>query len=244
MKRANPHAIARGNYLPRGLATRAEGASLRVPRLTRLYSSTAVANWWGTKRVDFALYCPEGLQQFPTAVLSPLFHVSYWESSDVAAFVVRQVLMHLTIGKLCNENIDVKCYYRKSYVSMSVDIIPRRLSHKSSSGIFSSRKQTKKKKKSNTNLLDWIREAKVFQNVYLIGSSHVCHVVSAFEIKLTNTRPKLSFHMKNYTKRLFLSSVCVLILCRFFMESGTLQVCRHPSEDVRRFLLLNLERSG
>ena len=42
--------------------------------------------------MDFALYCPEGLQQFPTAVLSPLFHVSYWESSDVAAFVVRQVL--------------------------------------------------------------------------------------------------------------------------------------------------------
>jgi len=52
---------------------------------------SATQNWWGTKRVDYALYCPEGLQQFPTAVLSPLFHVSYWESSDVAAFVVRQV---------------------------------------------------------------------------------------------------------------------------------------------------------
>lgn len=55
-------------------------------------SDAAAANWWGTKRVDFALYCPEGLQQFPTAVLSPLFHVSYWESSDVAAFVVREIL--------------------------------------------------------------------------------------------------------------------------------------------------------
>ena len=52
---------------------------------------SALYNWWGPKRLDFALYCPEGLQQFPTAVLSPLFHVSYWESSDVAAFVVRQV---------------------------------------------------------------------------------------------------------------------------------------------------------
>ncbi|XP_048582255.1 protein retinal degeneration B isoform X2 [Nematostella vectensis] len=51
-----------------------------------------VSAWWGTKRLDYALYCPEGLQQFPTAVLSPLFHVSYWESSDVAAFVVRQIL--------------------------------------------------------------------------------------------------------------------------------------------------------
>ena len=55
-------------------------------------------NWWGTKRVDYALYCPEGLQQFPTAVLSPLFHVSYWESSDVAAFVVRQVRDSLTLA--------------------------------------------------------------------------------------------------------------------------------------------------
>lgn len=55
------------------------------------FLSSLAANWWGTKRVDFALYCPEGLQQFPTAVLSPLFHVSYWESSDVAAFVVREV---------------------------------------------------------------------------------------------------------------------------------------------------------
>lgn len=55
------------------------------------FRSSAATNWWGTKRVDFALYCPEGLQQFPTAVLSPLFHVSYWESSDVAAFVVREV---------------------------------------------------------------------------------------------------------------------------------------------------------
>lgn len=53
--------------------------------------------WWGQKRLDYALYCPEGLQQFPTAVLSPLFHVSYWDSSDVTAFVVRQVLWTKTV---------------------------------------------------------------------------------------------------------------------------------------------------
>lgn len=64
------------------------------------FRSSAAANWWGTKRVDFALYCPEGLQQFPTAVLSPLFHVSYWESSDVAAFVVREVYNSTTIASV------------------------------------------------------------------------------------------------------------------------------------------------
>lgn len=48
--------------------------------------------WWGTKRVDFALYCPEGLSNFPTNALPHLFHASYWESSDVIAFILRQVV--------------------------------------------------------------------------------------------------------------------------------------------------------
>ncbi|XP_047530349.1 protein retinal degeneration B [Vanessa atalanta] len=47
--------------------------------------------WWGTKRLDYALYCPEGLANFPTNALPHLFHASYWESSDVIAFILRQV---------------------------------------------------------------------------------------------------------------------------------------------------------
>lgn len=47
--------------------------------------------WWGTKRLDYALYCPEGLANFPTNSLPHLFHASYWESSDVIAFILRQV---------------------------------------------------------------------------------------------------------------------------------------------------------
>ncbi|XP_026484704.1 protein retinal degeneration B [Vanessa tameamea] len=47
--------------------------------------------WWGTKRLDYALYCPEGLTNFPTNALPHLFHASYWESSDVIAFILRQV---------------------------------------------------------------------------------------------------------------------------------------------------------
>lgn len=47
--------------------------------------------WWGSKRLDYALYCPDVLTAFPTVALPHLFHASYWESTDVAAFVLRQV---------------------------------------------------------------------------------------------------------------------------------------------------------
>ncbi|XP_022208491.2 protein retinal degeneration B isoform X3 [Drosophila obscura] len=47
--------------------------------------------WWGTKRLDYALYCPEGLSNFPAHALPHLFHASYWESPDVIAFIFRQI---------------------------------------------------------------------------------------------------------------------------------------------------------
>uniref|UniRef100_A0A8C1RP62 Phosphatidylinositol transfer protein membrane associated 2 n=1 Tax=Cyprinus carpio TaxID=7962 RepID=A0A8C1RP62_CYPCA len=49
------------------------------------------ARWWGTKRIDFALYCPDALTAFPTVALPHLFHASYWESTDVVSFLLRQV---------------------------------------------------------------------------------------------------------------------------------------------------------
>lgn len=47
--------------------------------------------WWGTKRIDYALYSPDGLNNFPQHSLPHLFHSSYWESNDVISFVLRQV---------------------------------------------------------------------------------------------------------------------------------------------------------
>jgi hypothetical protein len=49
------------------------------------------STWWGNKRLDYALYCPEGLQSFPSVALPYLLHVSFWESTDVASFILRQV---------------------------------------------------------------------------------------------------------------------------------------------------------
>uniref|UniRef100_A0A8C7HE51 Membrane-associated phosphatidylinositol transfer protein 3 n=1 Tax=Oncorhynchus kisutch TaxID=8019 RepID=A0A8C7HE51_ONCKI len=48
--------------------------------------------WWGSKRLDYALYCPDVLTSFPTVALPHLFHASYWESTDVAAFLLRQLI--------------------------------------------------------------------------------------------------------------------------------------------------------
>ncbi|XP_044015290.1 protein retinal degeneration B isoform X2 [Aphidius gifuensis] len=53
--------------------------------------STLSQKWWGNKRLDYALYCPDGLTNFPTNALPHLFHASYWESSDVIAFILRQI---------------------------------------------------------------------------------------------------------------------------------------------------------
>jgi len=49
------------------------------------------SKWWGAKRIDLALYCPEGLANFPTNSLPNLFHASYWESADVISFILRQL---------------------------------------------------------------------------------------------------------------------------------------------------------
>ncbi|KTF81632.1 hypothetical protein cypCar_00016540, partial [Cyprinus carpio] len=56
------------------------------------------SNWWGSKRLDYALYCPDVLTAFPTVALPHLFHASYWESTDVVAFLLRQV-MHCDYAK-------------------------------------------------------------------------------------------------------------------------------------------------
>ncbi|XP_033108992.1 protein retinal degeneration B-like [Anneissia japonica] len=52
------------------------------------------SKWWGDKRLDYSLYCPEALQSFPTGTLPHLFHASYWESTDVVAFILRQVFQN------------------------------------------------------------------------------------------------------------------------------------------------------
>ncbi|XP_068166307.1 membrane-associated phosphatidylinositol transfer protein 2-like isoform X1 [Antennarius striatus] len=74
------------------------GLDSAISDLVSLDSQTEVeqvaARWWGTKRLDFALYCPDALTAFPTVALPHLFHASYWESTDVVSFLLRQVMRH------------------------------------------------------------------------------------------------------------------------------------------------------
>ncbi|XP_023576282.1 membrane-associated phosphatidylinositol transfer protein 2 isoform X1 [Octodon degus] len=66
----------------------------RVPCLPGLNFREVAAKWWGQKRMDYALYCPDALTAFPTVALPHLFHASYWESTDVVSFLLRQVMRH------------------------------------------------------------------------------------------------------------------------------------------------------
>ncbi|KAM5238083.1 membrane-associated phosphatidylinositol transfer protein 2 isoform 2-T2 [Ctenodactylus gundi] len=66
----------------------------RGPCLPDLDAGEVAAKWWGQKRIDYALYCPDALTAFPTVALPHLFHASYWESTDVVSFLLRQVMRH------------------------------------------------------------------------------------------------------------------------------------------------------
>ncbi|KAJ8263704.1 hypothetical protein COCON_G00161610 [Conger conger] len=70
----------------------------QVSGMADTYTASNIVNiaarWWGTKRMDFALYCPDALTAFPTVALPHLFHASYWESTDVVSFLLRQVMRH------------------------------------------------------------------------------------------------------------------------------------------------------
>uniref|UniRef100_A0A3Q2QEN3 Phosphatidylinositol transfer protein membrane associated 2 n=1 Tax=Fundulus heteroclitus TaxID=8078 RepID=A0A3Q2QEN3_FUNHE len=61
--------------------------------LSLLLPATVASRWWGSKRMDYALYCPDALTAFPTVALPHLFHASYWESTDVVSFLLRQVCL-------------------------------------------------------------------------------------------------------------------------------------------------------
>ncbi|XP_045548443.1 membrane-associated phosphatidylinositol transfer protein 2 isoform X7 [Salmo salar] len=70
----------------------------QVSGMADSYTASNITNiasrWWGSKRMDFALYCPDALTAFPTVALPHLFHASYWESTDVVSFLLRQVMRH------------------------------------------------------------------------------------------------------------------------------------------------------
>ncbi|XP_026986585.1 membrane-associated phosphatidylinositol transfer protein 3 isoform X3 [Sagmatias obliquidens] len=66
--------------------------------LAAMGTSRITAKWWGSKRIDYALYCPDVLTAFPTVALPHLFHASYWESTDVVAFILRQVMRYESVN--------------------------------------------------------------------------------------------------------------------------------------------------
>ncbi|KAM6341090.1 membrane-associated phosphatidylinositol transfer protein 2 isoform 4-T10 [Alca torda] len=89
--RQHKHEIPSKGRRLKGPWSQAADCALRIPDLD---IKTVAAKWWGTKRIDYALYCPDALTAFPTVALPHLFHASYWESTDVVSFLLRQVMRH------------------------------------------------------------------------------------------------------------------------------------------------------
>ncbi|XP_008111905.1 membrane-associated phosphatidylinositol transfer protein 2 isoform X1 [Anolis carolinensis] len=82
------------NLLGRRLGRSSHWEMDSILQIPGLDFSQVASKWWGTKRIDYALYCPDALTAFPTIALPHLFHASYWESTDVVAFLLRQVIRH------------------------------------------------------------------------------------------------------------------------------------------------------
>ncbi|XP_055987344.1 membrane-associated phosphatidylinositol transfer protein 2 isoform X1 [Sorex fumeus] len=85
--------------VPRGFRRASEiSIASQVSGMAESYTASSIAQiaarWWGQKRLDYALYCPDALMAFPTVALPHLFHASYWESTDVVSFLLRQVMRH------------------------------------------------------------------------------------------------------------------------------------------------------
>ncbi|ESN96762.1 hypothetical protein HELRODRAFT_67527 [Helobdella robusta] len=62
-----------------------------------VFTREVSANWWGVKRLDYCIYCPEALQNFPSHSLPHILHSSFWESCDLVAFILRQTIHSSTI---------------------------------------------------------------------------------------------------------------------------------------------------
>uniref|UniRef100_A0A915ICV0 DDHD domain-containing protein n=1 Tax=Romanomermis culicivorax TaxID=13658 RepID=A0A915ICV0_ROMCU len=67
---------------------------------------TVKKDWWGDKRLDYALHCPEGLGTFPVVALPGIIHSSFWESHDVVAFLIRQSAYYPSDGGDSSSNSD------------------------------------------------------------------------------------------------------------------------------------------
>ncbi|CAD5120699.1 DgyrCDS9263 [Dimorphilus gyrociliatus] len=96
----SPINVSRFQNFPRG-----NGQSVHVAEAIQnhmgLFSETEIsvsdltavtAKWWGTKRIDYVLYCPDALKEINPSALPYLLQSSFWESMDAIAFLLRQLL--------------------------------------------------------------------------------------------------------------------------------------------------------
>nr|XP_032823820.1 membrane-associated phosphatidylinositol transfer protein 2-like isoform X2 [Petromyzon marinus] len=90
------HNLARTTFEALPEATRQCLAKEHSPMPAAIFTTADISGilsrWWGVKRIDYWLHCPEAVRPFPAVSSAQLSHTSYLESMDVAAFLLQQVL--------------------------------------------------------------------------------------------------------------------------------------------------------
>ncbi|KAK0416265.1 hypothetical protein QR680_012388 [Steinernema hermaphroditum] len=91
--RIEPVLNAQLGYLPAAEIPRYQRFPLGDGRSIRFHpplSAEDAALLWGSRRIDHMLYCPQSMVSLPSGALPNILHASYWESCDVASFILRQ----------------------------------------------------------------------------------------------------------------------------------------------------------
>uniref|UniRef100_A0A1I7XSK6 DDHD domain-containing protein n=1 Tax=Heterorhabditis bacteriophora TaxID=37862 RepID=A0A1I7XSK6_HETBA len=78
------------NILPPANVPKYQRYPLGDGRSLQFDTSVNTSHLWGGKRMDHLLYCPNAMVALPSTALPNILHASYWESCDVAAFIIRQ----------------------------------------------------------------------------------------------------------------------------------------------------------
>jgi hypothetical protein len=81
----------------------------------------AKKQWWGDNRVDYVLYAPDSISNFPRKSLPYIFHSCFWESFDAISFILRMINIKgentptcaLDVVNVKNEKVPIEKWQRR-----------------------------------------------------------------------------------------------------------------------------------
>ncbi|XP_017346482.1 membrane-associated phosphatidylinositol transfer protein 3 [Ictalurus punctatus] len=163
------------------------------------------SSWWGSKRLDYALYCPDILTAFPTVALPQLFHASYWESTDVVAFLLRVVMQCDSVKTQEADRLDPTCFshssLREKWLRRRTHVMLRNITanHRVNDVIVTEERPQTLVGRFMYGPLDMVTLTGEKVDVYVMTKPHSgCWVY--FDTKITNSSGKVSYTIPDSKK--------------------------------------------